>query len=208
MSRKNNSRVQRRSNQVFVTEPPAAPCVERVISTDKLTSGLPYQRPVEDKEVDRLVREWDERLFEPLAVSYREGRYNVIDGQHRISAMRKLHGGREVMIRCKVYSGMTYEQEAELCYKLDKAKKRLSLSQSTNALAESGLDAETTEIRRLMGDAGFSWALGQRHGGEYEVIATRAVINAYHFLGSAAFSRMFRLLGKTWEGDPDRKSVV
>ena len=202
MSRKNNSRVQRRSNQVFVTEPPAAPCVERVISTDKLTSGLPYQRPVEDKEVDRLVREWDERLFEPLAVSYREGRYNVIDGQHRISAMRKLHGGREVMIRCKVYSGMTYEQEAELCYKLDKAKKRLSLSQSTNALAESGLDAETTEIRRLMGDAGFSWALGQRHGGEYEVIATRAVINAYHFLGSAAFSRMFRLLGKTWEGDP------
>ena len=77
MSRKNNSRVQRRSNQVFVTEPPAAPCVERVISTDKLTSGLPYQRPVEDKEVDRLVREWDERLFEPLAVSYREGRHDL-----------------------------------------------------------------------------------------------------------------------------------
>jgi len=176
--------------------------VERVISTDKLTSGLPYQRPVDDREVDRLVREWDERLFEPLAVSYREGRYNVIDGQHRISAMRKLHGGREVMIRCKVYSGMTYEQEAELCYKLDKAKKRLSLSQSTNALAESGIDAETTEIRRLMGSAGFIWALGQRHGGEYEVIATRAVINAYHFLGDTDFARMFRLLGDTWMGDP------
>ena len=70
-------------------------CVERVISTDKLTSGLPYQRPVDDREVDRLVREWDERLFDPLAVSYRDGRYNVIDGQHRISAMRKLYGGRE-----------------------------------------------------------------------------------------------------------------
>ncbi len=106
------------------------------------------------------------------------------------------------MIRCKVYSGMTYEQEAELCYKLDKAKKRLSLSQSTNALAESGMDAETTEIRRLMGMAGFVWALGQRHGGEYEVVATRAVINAYHFLGDEAFLRMFRLLNDTWKGDP------
>ncbi len=141
MSRKNNSKAQRKPNQTFGTELPTAPCVERVISTDKLTSGLPYQRIVDDREVDRLVREWDERLFEPLAVSYREDRYNVIDGQHRISAMRKLHGGREVMIRCKVYSGMTYEQEAELCYKLDKAKKRLSLSQSTNALAEAGMDA-------------------------------------------------------------------
>lgn len=177
-------------------------CVERVISTDKLTSGLPYQRPVDDREVDRLVREWDERLFDPLAVSYRDGRYNVIDGQHRISAMRKLYGGREVMIRCKVYSGMTYEQEAELCYKLDKVKKRLSLSQSTNALAESGMDAETTEIRRLMSNAGFVWALGQRHSGEYEVVATRAVINAYHFLGDEAFLRMFRLLNDTWKGDP------
>lgn len=202
MSKRSRSRSSQQPKQQPNIASPVIPCVERVISTDKLTSGLPYQRPVDDREVDRLVREWDERLFEPLAVSYREGRYNVIDGQHRISAMRKLHGGREVMIRCKVYSGMTYEQEAELCYKLDKAKKRLSLSQSTNALAESGMDAETTEIRRLMNSAGFVWALGQRHGGEYEVIATRAVINAYHFLGGSTFFRMFRLLGDTWMGDP------
>ena len=39
---------------------------------------------------------------------------------------------------------------ADLCYKLDKAKKRLSLSQSTNVLAESGGDAEITEIKRLV----------------------------------------------------------
>ncbi len=202
MSKRNRSRSSQQPMQQSNIASPVTPCVERVISTDKLTSGLPYQRPVDDREVDRLVREWDERLFEPLAVSYREGRYNIIDGQHRVSAVRKLHGGREVMIRCKVYSGMTYEQEAELCYKLDKAKRRLSLSQSTNALAESGMDAETTEIRRLMNSAGFVWALGQRHGGEYDVIATRAVINAYHFLGGTAFSRMFRLLGDTWLGDP------
>ena len=31
------------------------------------------------------------------------------------------------MVNCKVYSGLTYEQEAGLCYKLDKAKKRLSM---------------------------------------------------------------------------------
>lgn len=203
MSKKSGSKASRKLlEQPTYGGPAAFPSVERVISTGKLTSGLPYQRTVDDREVDRLVNEWDDRLFEPLAVSYREGRFNVIDGQHRISALRKLHGGREVMVRCKVYSGMTYKQEAELCYKLDKAKKRLSLSQSKNALAESGTDAETNEIRRLMNEAGFEWALGRRHGAKYEVIATRAVINAYHLLEPEDFSRMFRLLGETWQGDP------
>lgn len=105
------------------------------------------------------------------------------------------------MVRYKVYSGLTYELEADLCYKLDKAKKRLSLSQSTNALAESGADPEVSEIKRLMSCEGFTWALGRKYGKSYEVIATRAVINAYRLLGSVGFLRLFRLLGDTWQGD-------
>lgn len=177
------------------------PGVERSLSTAQLTSGLAYQRAVDERVVDHLIREWDERLLEPLIVSYREGRFNVIDGQHRISAMRKMDGGRDVMVRCKVYSGLTYEEEAALCWKLDKAKKRLSLSQATNALVESGIDAEVMEIKRLMDCEGFTWALGRKYGKDYEVVATRAVINAYRFLGRAGFLRLFRLLGDTWQGD-------
>ena len=135
------------------------PGVERSIHTDRLTSGLPYQRPVNPKEVDRLIREWDERLLDPITVSFRDGKFYVVDGQHRISAMRRMNGGRGVMVDCKVYDGLTYEQEADLCYKLDKAKKRLSLSQSTNVLAESGADAEITEVKRLIENCGFIWAL-------------------------------------------------
>lgn len=203
MGKKRNSRPQQWTvSQTPHSAPPKQTCMERVISTDKLTSGLPYQRPVDDREVDRLVREWDERLFEPIAVSYRDGRYYVIDGQHRIAAMRRMHGGCEIMIRCKVYSGMTYMDEAELCYKLDRAKKRLSLAQSTNALAESGTDAEITEIRNLLGSVGLAWALGKNHGARNEIVATRSVINSYRSLGSAEFLRMFGLISDTWRGNP------
>ncbi len=199
MSKRNNSRSANRT--VSSVSSVNDPGVERSISTNKLTSGLPYQRLVDEREVERLIREWDERLLDPLVVSYREGRFNVIDGQHRVSALRKMNGGRDVMVRCKVYSGLTYKEEAALCWKLDKAKKRLSLSQATNALAESGLDAEITEIKRLMNCEGFTWALGRRHSKDYEVIATRAVINAYRLLGSEGLLRLFRLLGDTWHGD-------
>ena len=90
------------------------PGVERSIHTDRLTSGLPYQRPVNPKEVERLIREWDERLLDPITVSFRDGKFYVVDGQHRISAMREMNGGRGIMVNCKVYNGLTYEQEADL----------------------------------------------------------------------------------------------
>lgn len=183
------------------------PGTERMIHTSKLTSGLPYQRPVNPKEVDRLIREWDDRLLDPIVVSFRDGKFNVVDGQHRIVALRKMNG-RDVMVACKVYSGLTYEQEADLCYKLDKAKKRLSLSQSTNALVESGTDAEAVEIRRLLEGCGYAWALGKKAGKQNEIVATRAVFNAYRFLGRSAFTRLFSIMRATWDGDTRSLTAV
>ena len=173
---------------------------EELLSTGELYSGQPYQRPVLDRVVDKLVREWDPRLLTPLVVSYRDGRYNLVDGQHRVCAMRKKNGGKDVTALCRVYHGLTYEQEAELYYKLDRAKGHLRLSHATKALVESGADAEIIEIKRLLEDAGFVWALDKPTGEAFEVEATRAVINAYRLLGGAAFSRMLELTARTWHG--------
>lgn len=56
------------------------PGVEKAIHTGRLTSGLPYQRPVNPREVERLIREWDGRLLEPVVVSFRDGKFYVVDG--------------------------------------------------------------------------------------------------------------------------------
>lgn len=173
----------------------------RTLPTSKITSGLPYQRPVEEKVVDRLIAEWDDRLLDPLTISFRDGRFNLIDGQHRIAAARKKNGGRDVMMPCMVFSGLTYEQEAELCYKLDKAKRRLSLAQSTNALMESGTNEEINEIRRILQQEGFVWALNKRRAKAHEIAITEAVVHAYHDLGATLFARMLHLLEITWHGD-------
>lgn len=196
----------RKKNQVI-----AAPQVkeyggagdERYLSTARLTSGLPYQRPVEEKDVDQLIEEWDDRLLEPLIVSFRDGKFYLVDGQHRVSALRKMNGNKDVMVLCKVFSGMTYSDEAKLCYQLDKSKRRLTLAQSTNALAESGTDAETEDIRRLIHEAGFTWGLGKTREGDHEIVVTRAIISAYQELGAASFSRMLSLLEACWHGDPN-----
>ena len=176
---------------------------ERYLSTARLTSGLPYQRPVEERDVDRLIKEWDDRLLEPLIVSFRDGKFMVLDGQHRVSALRKMNGNKDVMVLCKVFTGMTYSEEARFCYLLDKGKRRLTLAQSTNALIESGSDAETEDIHRLIHEAGFTWALGKAHERDHEIVVTRAIIKAYQELGPSSFSRMLSLLEACWHGDPN-----
>ena len=179
------------------------PGTERTLFTGRLTSGLPYQRPVDEREVNRLIREWDDRLLDPLVVSFRDGKFNVVDGQHRVAAMRKMNGGKEVMVPCTIYSGLTYEQEADLCYKLDKAKKRLTLAQATNALAESGTDADIRTVKSLIEANGFVWALNRRTRSANEIGSIRALMKSWRALGNDEFSRMLVLLRCAWGGNPD-----
>lgn len=113
----------------------------RTLSTSQLTSGLPYQRPVLQKDVDKIIREWNGREITPVVVSFRDGKFNVVDGQHHIEAMRQKAGGRDVIVPCIIHTGMTYEQEAELYARLDRDKKRLTLRQYIKAVVEAGSDA-------------------------------------------------------------------
>lgn len=178
------------------------PYTMEYLSTASIVSGLPYQRLVEDKDVEKLIREWDGRLLEPLVVSFRNGRYYLVDGQHRIVVLRRMNGGKDFMVPCKVYRGLTYEMEAELCFKLDKSRKKLTLAQSTIALVESGTDAEVMDIVRLIEKNGFLWTLDKEFPGDYEIRACRAVISAYRLLGSVAFDRMLSLMYHAWDGEP------
>lgn len=186
------------------------PGVSRDLSTARLTSGLPYQRPVNPEDVDRLIAKWNPCLLTPIVVSFRDGNFNVVDGQHRIAAMRKMAGGGDVIIPCIIYTGLTYQQEAELYYMLDQTRGKLRLSHATKALVESGSDAAMLDVKRRVEDAGFVWALDRPTGEPFEISATRAVINAYRLLGGEAFSRMLELIAGTWHGTPKslKSSVI
>ena len=175
----------------------------RTLSTARLTSGLPYQRPVEQKNVDKLIRDWNSRELYPVIVSFRDGKFNVVDGQNRIAAMRQMAGGGDVIVPCMIYTGMTYEQEAELYAKLDKGKRPLTPRQHTKALVESGSDARIMEIKCLVEDVGFVWALGEPTGEPFEIAPIRALINAHQLLGGEAFARMLSLMAGAWQGTPN-----
>ncbi len=212
MSSRKKRRAYKQGSEIQKPDPVVArysnPGILRDLPTDKLTSGLAYQRPVDTKTVDELIRDWDPRLLEPVNISFREGAYNVLDGQHRITCMKKMADGKDVIVPCRIFTGLTYREEAELYALLDKGKKRLSVRESVNAEIESGANPELAEIKRLAEDNGFTWAMDTPTGDAYEIGAVRALISAYRLLGGAAFSRMLYLLANTWHGSPKSVKAV
>lgn len=181
---------------------------EEMLNTSVLKSGQKYQRPVKKRAVDKLIREWDDLLFEPTIVSSRDGIYYLVDGQRRVSAIRRMNGGKDKNIICRVLHGLSYQDEAELVYRLDRAKTRMTLAESTNARMQAGKDSIIRNIHRLLHEEGFIWMLNGRRVGDYKVNATSAVIRAYRDLGSENFSRMFRLLRAAWHGSPASLSAM
>ena len=72
-----------------------------------------YQRELDIRRVDKIVKEFNGDTFNEPKVSYRDGVYWVFDGQHTIAAWRKYHNGEDKLINCKVFKGMTWIDECE-----------------------------------------------------------------------------------------------
>ncbi len=73
-----------------------------------------YQRGVERKRVELIAADFNEYVANEPKVSFRNGQFIVTDGQHTIEGRILRNGGKDLPILCKVYTGMTVEQEALL----------------------------------------------------------------------------------------------
>lgn len=76
------------------------------------------QRAVNPARVDQIAAHFDPEDVGTPTVSYRDETYYIIDGQHRVEAMR-LIGWDDQQIQCWTYEGMTEDEEAERFLKLN-----------------------------------------------------------------------------------------
>ena len=70
-----------------------------------------YQRPADDRRVARMAEGFDLRLVGALVVSFRDGSYWVVTGQHRMLAARRI-GVRT--LPAIVYFDLSYQEEAAM----------------------------------------------------------------------------------------------
>lgn len=89
----------------------------------KLTTNPRTQREMKIHRVDYLVANFDLDYFGAPVVSWRKGNYYILDGQHRVEAIKQwLGAGWEIQkIECRVYQGLTEIEEADMFDRLNDA---------------------------------------------------------------------------------------
>lgn len=164
------------------------------IRLEKLESGQPYQRGLTKSMVDHIEKHFNAQALGVIKVSARDGKYYVVDGQHRITALRYLFGGG-YEVPCEIHEGLTYKDEAALYTKLNVNVKRLTPAEIFKGELESG-EKEATTINKLVNAAGMKINISGGHSPGMTCI--QKIRNTYKALGDKPFFDMMCLLASAW----------
>lgn len=171
------------------------------INTKNIFSDPLYQRGIDTARVRRIVKDFDENLVNACKVSFRDGRYWVFDGQHTIAALKARNGGKDLMVDCKVFFGLTRLDEKELFVKQNGYSRSVDTLQKLRANYNFG-DPDATELVRLIELAGFRVSF-DKSTGPWKIVAVNAAEKAHELLGSVGFVDMLTIIGEAWSGHKD-----
>lgn len=159
-----------------------------------------YQRPVNDAKIEKIIRNFNPNLVNPLKVSFRDGQYWVYDGQHTLEAHRKMKGNNDFMIACIVRHGLTYEEEARLFALQNGEATKVGVSDQVKALEEAK-DEFTIAFLAATRESGFDITPGKRVNRNGFISAVAKAMECYKKMGDAEYRHMLTLLKNTWNGE-------
>lgn len=160
-----------------------------------------YQRNLNANRVKRIAAEFDERIANAPKVSYRDGHYYVFDGQHTIAARKLLNNNCDLNIVCKVYSGLTEQQEALLFAQQTGVSAPLTAGAKMRAKIRGG-DPEAIAFLNATNRAGFGLSFAQSHA-KWKIACIATAFAEYRKHGARIYTDALRVLAEAWEGDID-----
>ncbi len=158
------------------------------------------QRDYQQSRVDKLVAAFSLEQLGTPTVNLRGGVWFVIDGQHRIGALRDIGYGDQ-QVQCWTYEGMTEAEEAEMFLRLNDV-----LSVSAFAKFKVGVTAgrdEECDIDAIVRSAGLHIA----QGGGYGAVAAVGTLRRVYQRGPGCLARTLCIIRDSF-GDPGMESVV
>jgi len=153
-----------------------------------------YQRTTNPAQVDRIVAAFDEAKLGLPIVSEREGKYHLLDGAHRIAALRKL-GYTHAM--CIVLMGLTYQDEADYFRTQNQNSRPLTKFNLFKAGLEAG-DEMCVMIDRICRKNDFVVGMSAKSFSNIAAIYALTTICAVY--GYNVLNTTLALLRATWEG--------
>ena len=164
-----------------------------------------YQRELDTDRVNKIVRDFDPNLVNPIKVSYRMGKFWVIDGHHTMAALIAKNGGKDLLVDCKVFYGMTWLDEVNyFLAQTGKHSRAINISDRLRAMKNSG-DPDVTKMVKLAEKAGFIIDF-KGSKGQNKIVALSTLARAYSGLTPDEYFEYLSLIKRTWGGMPESLS--
>lgn len=169
------------------------------LNTKDLISSQEYQRNIDQKRISYIVSNFDPHKFGVIKVSFRDGKYYVYDGQHRIAALKVLHDNRDDVVKCEVHNGLTYEDEAKYFAEQYLGSKNVGIVYRWKALYEAKEEpvySIVNSVRAIGIDVKFTKVKAANR-----IIAFKQLNDMWAKLGAEKTLKILTLLKKVWETD-------
>ena len=147
--------------------------------------------------------EFDPEVMGYIVVSHRDGWYYIVDGQHRQRGVLAYLGDSSQQVQCRIFEGLTSEQEAELFLMLNDQKKQDAMSKYKVALTAGRADeCDVDRITRSLG-----LRIGYDKNCE-EIGCISTMLKVYRDHGPTAFSFAMRVIRDAYGFDGFKENVI
>ena len=158
-----------------------------------------YQRDFRPRRAKRIAAAFDERIANEPKVSFRDGHYYVFDGQHTIAARRMLNGGKDLVVKCQVFYGMTEAEEAILFSQQTGISARLSPGERVRAEIVGG-NQDAIAFLKATEEVGLHLDYAQSRG-KNRIACIGTARAEFEKVGADCYKEALRLILKAWDGD-------
>lgn len=176
------------------------PRVEQLLPS-QLFVDQGVQRPLDQRRVEKIVGEFDPAALGVLVVSRRtDGTHHVIDGQHRLAVVLAVGRG-DTPTDCKVYQGLSREEEAAMFRKLNNTRTVAPIDRFRVRIVEG--EPIATAIHRILQKHGWVLRAGKQ---DYSFAAVAAAEKLYKRSGEdadAVIDRLMWVITEAWSGNSD-----
>ena len=178
------------------------------LNSNQLVSDKSYQRALDVKRVKKIVDDFNPKLVNPIKVSFRDGKYYVFDGQHTLKALVLRNGNKDLPVECKIYQGLTQEQEAELFSEQNGLSKAVDIAAKMRAKHLAG-DKEIIELKQCIDNLGILFDFSKNKASN-KIICYNAVYKIYKKYSVFFLTEVLQIILEAWNGDEDslRKEII
>ncbi|MEL7568081.1 MAG: DUF6551 family protein [Dehalobacterium sp.] len=174
------------------------------LSTKEIIVNPNAQRDVSkrDAQFRKIMKEFDPHLVNDVKVAQINGKYYCFDGQMTMKVLKARNHNNDLLVRCKVFRGMTELDTAEMFVKQNGTTSQVNTMDKLRVEFNYG-KREVIDFVRLteMNGVIIDWTNGH---GKNKIVAVSTAFKIFkEFNDPREYSEFLHILREAWDGDQE-----